>query len=446
MTERSIVWQGITPGDAGPYSAYDWQLLQQYIVPFAGMRVNVGPFQGSGTQPDEGLRVEATNPTTTQVSVLPGSALVRGIVYINDGTENLSIAANASGNPRIDTIILEADFTLQTVRLDVLQGTPAASPTPPSLTQTDNVLWQIPLADIAVANGFITITDADVQSRHEWIDTAAGVYIDNVLNNSGTTLQTGDVVVWDNTADRAVTTTTTEDNKLTAGVWLGRTAAANYGRVQVRGVGLVRTLAAVAIGDLLTSSTTAVTATTPTSGIKNKFLARVVQATSAGGLALCNIDVHTVADFDVLLYQHQAASNTAGGTSTAGSWQTRPINTEVIDTGGFGAVAANVITLQPGRYTFWASATFAGSTAQIGRLRWRNTTAGSTVLQSVNYGAGAGTPSFSGFFEITTVSNFELQYWVSTGTATTGLGAALNTGDVEVYATIMLLRHAETLT
>lgn len=446
MTERSIIWQGTTPGDAGPYSAYDWQLLQQYIVPFAGMRVNVGPFQGSGTQPDEGLRVEATNPTTTQVSVLPGSALVRGIVYINDGTENLTIAANASGNPRIDTIILEADFTLQTVRLDVLQGTPAASPTPAALTQTDNVLWQIPLADIAVANGFITITDADVQSRHEWIDTAAGVYIDNVLNNSGTTLQTGDVVVWDNTADRAVTTTTTEDNKLTAGVWLGRTAAANYGRVQVRGVGLVRTLAAVAIGDLLTSSTTAVTATTPTSGIKNKFLARVVQATSAAGLALCNIDVHTVSDFDVLLYQHQAASNTAGGTSTAGSWQTRPINTEVIDTGGFGAVAANVITLQPGRYTFWASATFAGSTAQIGRLRWRNTTAGSTVLQSVNYGAGAGTPSFSGFFEISTTSNFELQYWVSTGSATTGLGAALNTGDVEVYATIMLLRHAETLT
>jgi len=445
MTERSIVWQGTTPGDAGPYSAYDWQLLQQYLIPFAGMRANVGPFQGSGTQPDEGLRVEATSPATTQVSVLPGSALVRGIAYINDGTENLSIAANASGNPRIDTIILEADFTLQTVRLDVLQGTPAASPSPPSLTQTDNVLWQIPLADIAVANGFVTITDADVQSRHEWIDTAAGVYLDNILNNSGTTLQTGDVVVWDNGTARAVTTTTTEDNKLTAGAWVGRTTANGYGRVQVRGLGLVRTAAAVAIGDLLTSSTTAASATTPTSGIKNKFLARVVQATSAAGLALCNIDVHTASDFDVLLYQYQVASGTNGGASSPTAWTTRPLNTEVVDTGGFGALAANVITLQPGRYSVWGFANFSGNTSQVARLRLRNTLAGTTLVQGANGGTGTGQVNIHGFFEITVATTIELQYWTTLGNAV-GLGSAASTGDVEVYASLLFHRHAETLT
>lgn len=443
MTEISRPWQGITPGDAGPYSANQWHILQQYMVGYGGNRANIGVFRASGSQPNDGLQVVATSPNTTQVNVLPGSALVRGIVYVNNATEALSIAANASGNPRVDTIILEADFTAQTVRLDVLQGTPAASPTPAALTQTDNVLWQIPIADIAVANGFISITDANIQSRAEWIDAANGTYLDNILNNSGAVLQTGDVVVWDNTTTRAVTTTTTEDNKLTAGVWIGYTANGGYGRVQVRGVGLVRTTAAVAIGDLLTSSTTARSAATPTSGIKNKFLARALQATSASGLAVCAIDVHTVADFDVLLYQYQVATNTNGGASSASAWTTRPINTEVIDTGGFGALAANVITLQPGRYSYWGTASFSGSTTQITRLRLRNTLAGATFQQSPNGGAGTGQVSIQGYFEITVATTVELQYWTTAANATVGLGSPANTGDVEVYASLLLHRHAE---
>jgi len=54
-----------------------------------------------------------------------------------------------------------------------------------------------------------------------------------------------------------------------------------------------------------------------------------------------------------------------------------------------------------------------------------------------------GQGNLHGYFELTVASTIELQYWVTAGTATTGLGAPVNTGDVEVYASLLFHRHAE---
>jgi hypothetical protein len=76
----------------------------------------------------------------------------------------VAIAANASGQPRIDLAVLRLDRSTWTVTFQIIQGTPAASPAVPSYTQTDSTtgVWEIPLARIAVANGASTIAAGDV--------------------------------------------------------------------------------------------------------------------------------------------------------------------------------------------------------------------------------------------------------------------------------------------
>lgn len=438
MTETSRPWQSTTPGDAGPYSASDWQQLYQHIIGLGGLRANVGVFLGSGTPPNEGLRVQAQNPATASIDVLSGAALVQGLAYINTATEDFAIAANASGNPRIDTVVLEADYALQTCRLAVEQGTAAASPVPPTLTQNAGILWQIPLADIAVANGFTTLAQSTIRPRHEWVNAPPGVYLDNVLNNSGAVLEDGAVVVWDNTADRAVTTTTTLDNKSTAGVVRGRVAIGGYARVQTKGIGYVYNDAAVAIGNKLVTGTTAGQSTDVTS-VDNKVIGRALETTTGAGLVLAAIDVHMVRDMEFLLYQDVKNSGTAPASIVQAAWRVREITTEVIDTGGFGSLpGSNIIQLQPGTYEVWAGAPIA--TAVAHGCRWFNNTSGAMVIEGPHTLSGIAV--LYGEFTITVVSDFRLEHWTNT---TSNGGVALSTGASERYATVYLRRHGENI-
>lgn len=292
MTQSSRPWNGTTTGDAGPYSDQNWQQLYRGLIGWGADRANVGPVLGSGAQPNNGLKVQAQSPASTSIDVLQGSALIQGIGYMNTATVSLAIAANSSGNPRIDTVVLRADYALQTVRLTLLQGTPAASPNPPALTQSAGVMWDIPLADIAVANGFSSIANANITPRHEWVNAPPGVYLDNVLNNSGGTLEDGDVVIWDGTADRAVTTTTLYDDPLLAGVWRGRTANGSYGRVQVRGIGYVNASAAVTRGASLVTSLTTKRAASSGLVVLGASLGRALETTSGAGYVLASINAH----------------------------------------------------------------------------------------------------------------------------------------------------------
>lgn len=438
MTQNSLPWNGTIVGDAGPYSDGDWQTLWRNTLGWGGLRSNVGIFLGSGSPPNEGLRVQAQNPTTTSVDVLQGAALVRGIFYVSDATESFVVAANSSGNPRIDTVVLQVDYSLQTVRLTLKQGTAAATPVPPALTQNVGVLWEIPVADIAAADSFTSISQANITPRHDWVNAPPGVYLDNILNNSGVTLEDGDVVVWDNTADRAITTTTTLDNKQGAGIWRGRTNNGNYGRVQTKGIGYVRANAAVSIGNLLTTSVTAHQAAV-NAGPANKVLARAIETSSGAGLVLCNIDVHMVHDLDHILIRDEKASGVAPASIVLSAWRTRELNTEVYDTGGFASLpGSNRILLQPGTYEFWANAPLA-NIAVGNAIRLFNFT-DTAVIQEGSHGIDS-SAMLAGRFVLTAAKSIELQQWTG-GTANGGI--ALSTGANEIYASIYLRRHGET--
>lgn len=444
MTRASYFWDGITTGDAGPYSSAQYALFLKFLHGIGASRPNLGPLLGSGTPPNNGLRVQAQSPAAAAVDVLAGAALVAGRLVTYDSTTALTIAANASGNPRIDTVVIRADYTLQTAVLAVLQGTPAVSPTPPSLTQTIGTLYEIPIADVAVANAFVSISNANITPRHEWANAALGNYA-QVLNNSGGVLQTGSVVIHDTSADRAVTTTTTRDHKLAAGVMVGRVSNGGYGLLLTRGIGYVLTTTAVTRGDLLVTSATAGSAVVAATGggALNAVIGRALETTSGAGLALAYIDAHVVNDIDWVIVQDQRASGSAnGGSLTATTWTTRTLNTEVVDTGSLCSLAANQATLQPGTYTVIFLSAF--GLAVVNRTRIRDTTGGTTLAQSVN-GTQQGTSVGVGEFTITVASAIELQYYVSgTGGGTSpGLGSTLSSGDVEVYASVIFIRHAE---
>lgn len=166
MTQYGLPFDGILTGDASvaPYSATEWARQWQLRHGVGSVFPNYGVFKGTGGTSYDPLSVQATNPVSANVEIQIGAALVNGRFYESTAAELLPVSANASGNPRIDTVILRIDYVAQTTRLVIKQGTPAASPVAPTLQQ-DATYWEMPLANIAVANGFSTLAQTTITDR-----------------------------------------------------------------------------------------------------------------------------------------------------------------------------------------------------------------------------------------------------------------------------------------
>ncbi len=104
-----------------------------------------------------------------QVKVPAGFAMVRGHYYSNTALETLTIAAAHATLARIDSVILELDPSANTILLTVLTGTAASTPAAPSLTQTDTGVYQIRLANVAVAAAATTISAGNVTDTRTFI-------------------------------------------------------------------------------------------------------------------------------------------------------------------------------------------------------------------------------------------------------------------------------------
>lgn len=380
MTEYSLPEQGLTIGDAvlAPYSADNWATAWSYLIGFGASRADSGVIAGNGNGTQYSLQVAETSPTSANVTLYPGSAVVQGKQYVNDADLTLAIGANASGNDRIDTVILRRDYINQTIRAIVKQGTPAATPVPPTLDQIAGSLWEIPVCDVYVANGFSVITNEEILPRLNWANAPDGVYLDGVVNASGGVLRTGDVVVWLPGTDRAVTSTTFFGDTRLAGVWNGYTANGQRGRVQVRGLGVVNvqftsTAGGVTVpaGTPLTSASTALYAAhygeianlsslRPTNlqqagGWPSSLLGRLAQSIAMPGGLGGTLDLKALTYVDALpsrfprVYTFFVAGT---GTFTSGSWQVRTFNGTISNDGLVNASGATFtdIELTPGYY------------------------------------------------------------------------------------------------
>lgn len=131
--------------------------------------------------------VVATNDYLVQAQGSPNNTVLIGtgrayvptsdgtMVYSSllDATQNVTIGSNSSGNPRVDTIVLYVDLAASpdstasnVAKFFDVQGTPAGSPVAPNnaaiLAAIGSSNPYIKLADIAVANGFTSISSGNI--------------------------------------------------------------------------------------------------------------------------------------------------------------------------------------------------------------------------------------------------------------------------------------------
>jgi hypothetical protein len=157
-------------------------------------------FRNLGEGPVAGKLLELepyADSTGMNVKVKAGQALVRGHYYDSTGTETITIPAADTTNPRIDRVVLRLDPTANSIVLHLLQGTPAASPVAPALTQTDGAIYDLPLAQIYVAANETIIAPGDVTDERTlfqpWtgsVDIASVTGLQTELNSINSELDT----------------------------------------------------------------------------------------------------------------------------------------------------------------------------------------------------------------------------------------------------------------
>lgn len=133
MTESSRFWEGVSYSDDNFAEALN-RLMTDAVV--GGVENELVVSAGTGMT----------------VTVGTGEAWVNGVWYKNSASVTLICGAADPSNPRIDRVVLRKSASANTLVLAVLAGTPAGSPTAPSLTQTA-ATWEISLATVAIAAG-----------------------------------------------------------------------------------------------------------------------------------------------------------------------------------------------------------------------------------------------------------------------------------------------------
>jgi len=136
----------------------------------------------------------------------------------------------------------------------------------------------------------------------------------------------------------------------------------------------------------------------------------------------------------VVIVEYQVASGVQGGTFTAGSYQTRPLNTIVLDTRGIATLVSNQITLPAGTFEYHGWGAINACNYQQARL-FRLTD--STPFYSMSsFSAGGDFTVIDGRFTNSGPSVFEFQHRCSATRATDGLGAGGGFGNTEIYSHI----------
>ena len=138
------------------------------------------------------------------------------------------------------------------------------------------------------------------------------------------------------------------------------------------------------------------------------------------------------------------ASGTAGGTATAGAYQTRALNTIDDPTGIVTSLTGNQFTLPAGEYYIETSAPAGACTAHKARLF--NITDSTTSL--IGSSAYSESPTFQadscsfirGKVTIPSNKTFELQHRVGTTRNVNGFGAAASFGDNETYTICKIMK------
>lgn len=135
-----------------------------------------------------GMAVAQLGTPAKAVQVATGAVFINGALFSPTTVTQLAVAENTSGNPRIDRIVARLDTANRKILLAVVQGTPAASPSAPSLTRT-SATWELSLAQVYLANGYSTILNANITDERA-DDTVCG-YIEKTFTSRRISSGTG---------------------------------------------------------------------------------------------------------------------------------------------------------------------------------------------------------------------------------------------------------------
>jgi hypothetical protein len=183
MTEKSIMWTTGSTGDGA--SEYTMAELIRWM-----RQTYIADNTDEGVNNNLGGELAVTG-TASPLAIASGSALVYGFPYWNTAATTIAVPT-PSGDTRIDRIVLEANWTAQTVRLTRVAG--AEGGAAPALTQTDTVTWQISLAQASITvGGVITVTD-EREFLHPNVEIEAGQFNADVAGD-GLSLSSGVLTV-----------------------------------------------------------------------------------------------------------------------------------------------------------------------------------------------------------------------------------------------------------
>ena len=155
--------------------------MAQSSWPFENIDTSETQFSQWARNIGEGVKTGALNElevfadsTGMQVKAKSGQALVRGHYYQNTAQETLTVTAADLTNPRIDIVVLELDPSANSIVLRVIAGSPAVTPAPQPLVQTDAGIYQIKLAEVLIDAAATTIAAGKVTDSRTYLEAFTG--------------------------------------------------------------------------------------------------------------------------------------------------------------------------------------------------------------------------------------------------------------------------------
>jgi len=131
-----------------------------------------------------GDNLPVTSSGDLNLSVGPGLAWIKGHLYYNTESKPLTIRMGDS-NPRIDRVVVRLDVANRKIETIVVEGNPAAAPTPPALVRDDDY-HDICLAEVEVGVSATQITQEDI------VDTRTDNEVCGIIRTLIETLDVGD--------------------------------------------------------------------------------------------------------------------------------------------------------------------------------------------------------------------------------------------------------------
>lgn len=130
---------------------YDADQMSEYFEGLIGNGVYASVGNALAVEPDEGMNVR----------VLSGRGVINCKWLSNDAAVSLPITGSDPSYDRYTAVVMRLDVDNRLMELDTIDGTPAAEPVKPTLTQSE-LIYELCLAWVRVNAGDVSVEEANI--------------------------------------------------------------------------------------------------------------------------------------------------------------------------------------------------------------------------------------------------------------------------------------------